>query len=366
MGKRKRRRGWNERQRQETLRAQKPPEADKPAIVPAGSERALCPTCGGHVWKPPASSQKPKSSVKPTSLVPVDQQDLWKNLPPEEPEAVKARISQRLGKKTVVMVGTSPDSVGLAPWGEPGIHAYWGLNDAHHLPCVKMEYITAWFQLHHRWRFTRRTPRYEIDHWGWLQQEHKFPIFMQKHYGDVPNSEKFPLKEVTERYMAGMLGRGNFFQRKYYTCSFSYMIALAMYLGFQRIEIYGVELAQQIEYIMQRPGTEFWLGMAMGSGVQLYLPAKCRILNGVMYGYRWPDKKFAEMNKEPIGIFPEEEDLVGDWDAPAPYPDRFMMPILEYPNMTEDLGQSSKPELGEENAPLSGGMEETSVEKAAA
>lgn len=370
MGKRSRRR-WQEKQQK--LHPHVHNDAGRPVGAGPDAVRARCPTCGGHVWTQGKGSSVPKkSTAKPTSLIPVDQQDLWKNLPPEQPDIVKARISQRLGKRTVVMVGTSPDNAGQTPWDEPGIEAFWSLNDAHHLPFMHMDRVTAWFQLHHRWRFTRRMPRYKIDHWAWLQEKHDFPVFMQKKYDDVPSSAVYPLKEITERYLSGMIGRGGFFQRKYYTCSFPYLIGLAMYLGFQRIEMYGIQLAQQIEYIMQRPCTEFWCGIAIGQGIQLYTPNNCNIMAGAMYGYRWPNLESAKQTGEQIGIFPEEEDLVGNWDEPEPYIDRFLMPILEYPPATDDVmenpaeGDSAAPSGGVESEIESGGVEEAQREAVAA
>ena len=71
---------------------------------------------------------------------------LWQNLPPEDPATISARIQQREGKTTIVVIGTSPDSCGLVPWYED-VDEIWALNDAHHLPFIQMEKITAWFQL---------------------------------------------------------------------------------------------------------------------------------------------------------------------------------------------------------------------------
>ena len=268
---------------------------------------------------------------------------LWQNLPPEDPATVSARIQQREGKTTIVVIGTSPDSCGLVPWYEE-VDEIWALNDCHHLPFMQMEKVTAWFQLHQPWRYRRPTPRYGADHWDFLKEKHDFPIYMQRVDEEVPSSVEFPLYEIAKEFLWSedmsewLLGRGHGYQRKYFSCSFSYMAGLA-YLKWKRgdwgdkplrIEMYGCELAQQKEYIMQRPNTEFWVGLGVGLGVQFYVPAITRIMQGVFYAYRYPsvqdlrneieqqkaNGKWDDRNWEPPeGI--EEEDNVGEWPEPA-------------------------------------------------
>ena len=271
-------------------------------------------------------------------------------------------MRQREGKPTFVCVGTSPDSAGLTAWDEPGIVGYAAVNDCHVLPFTRMDKITHWYQLHHRWRFTRRNPRYgPNDHWAWLQQEHDFPIYMQKRYDDVPSSTPFPLREITEKYMAARLGRGGGFQRKYYTCSFSFILPHVLDMletkympsdynpihdpPYARIEFYGIELAQKQEYIEQRPGTEFWSGYCMGRGIQFYVPQDTKIFHGDLYGYRTPNRagaiagiragnpgiSSAQAVAMAVGENIADDDNVGVWAA---YPDEKY--ALEYPAMTED------------------------------
>jgi hypothetical protein len=170
---------------------------------------------------------------------------------------------------------------------------------------------------------------------------------MQRRYLGIPASVKFPLREVTEAVLCKKIGRGVGWQRKYYGCTFAYCIALALYEGFERIELYGVELAQQIEYIMQRPSTEFWLGIAVGKGVEVYLPAMTRVLQGPMYGYRWPDVPSAKRDKESISPLSIDEDNVGIWDN---YGDGM------FPNMLADLGETEEPDTGSEDAVKSAGI----------
>jgi len=86
-------------------------------------------------------------------------------------------------------------------------------------------------------------------------------------------------------------------------------------------------LAQRQEYIMQRPNTEFWLGLCAGRGVQLYVPQITRILQGVFYAYRYPglndvraEIAASKKNNKPVKWEPTDdlfdEDNVGEWEEP--------------------------------------------------
>jgi len=269
---------------------------------------------------------------------------LWQNLPPEAPEVVSSRIAQREGKTTVVILGTSPDTCGLVPWYEDGIDELWALNDAHHLPFMQMDKVTAWFQLHQPWRYRRPSPRYGAAHWEFLQEKHSFPIYTQRVDEEIPSSVEFPLYEIAKEFLwsddqrGWLLGRGSGFQRKYFACSFSFMAGLA-FLKWKRgdwgdkplrIEMYGCELAQKKEYVMQRPNTEFWVGLGIGMGVQFYVPAITKILQGVFYAYRYPsvqdlrneiaqqkaDGTWDERNWEPPEGT-EDEDNVVEFPEPS-------------------------------------------------
>ena len=273
-----------------------------------------------------------------------DPRILWNNLPPEDPSTISARIRQREGKTTIVVIGTSPDTCGLVPWNEPGIDEIWALNDAHHLPFIHMDKITGWFQLHQPWRYRRPTPRFGAKHWEWLKEEHNFPIYMQRVDEEVPNSVKYPIYEIAKMFLWSeelgewLLGRGPGYNRKYFSCSFAFIAGLAYYYWKTgkwgdkplRLEIYGAELAQKQEYIEQRPNTEFWAGLGIGLGVQLYVPQISRILKGMFYAYRYPsiqDQKREIAEKKANGTWDErnweptddlyDEDNVGEWDEPS-------------------------------------------------
>jgi hypothetical protein len=186
--------------------------------------------------------------------------------------------ASRRGKKTVAIVGGAWSSGPWAPWGETDV---WSLNDHHARPWYKVEGVTRWFQIHPKEVFT--TERIS-KHWEWLQKEHPFPIYMQRVYDDVPNSIKYPLREI-QNELIGNLYRGEEKIEKIFTSTVCYEMALALYEGFERIELYGVELLSEGEYSYQREAMTFWMGKADGMGVEVWMPETCALLVTPLYAY---------------------------------------------------------------------------------
>ena len=248
-------------------------------------------------------------------------------------------------KRTVAMMGTHGKTAPDMPWHELGVDERWLLNDSHGIhyvsPHVKEGRVDRWWQLHHRWRVTRRNTRHATDHWQWLQEVKTVPrIVMQRKFREVPNSEGFPFREICEMLIGGLLGRGMGYVQYYFTNTFSYMFAQILYekikgiKDWERIELYGCELEQlETEYFRQRPGLEFWFGMAAAYGIEVYVPESCYMLYAqdfvkdglgrqfmvqfpgyMAYGFKSPSLEEAKAAKLPIGVDPIEENVIGSWD----------------------------------------------------
>ena len=210
------------------------------------------------------------------------------SLAPQDPITAAELRLERQGKRTLAIVGMAPSTCALAPYDDPDVDI-WVLNEMHAFPWMKR--ATAWFQMHPRNSFEREVAVRNVrGHYEWLQQEHGFPIYMQFEHDDIPDSVEYPLHAVIDHFF-GRVRRGKK-KTKYFSSGFNYMMALALHLGvYQRIEIYGFEMAGQEEYAPQRPGAYLWLGVALGmiaAGVdlELYLPPRCQLLWGALYGYR--------------------------------------------------------------------------------
>jgi hypothetical protein len=262
-------------------------------------------------------------------------------------------------KDTVAMMGTHGRTAPEMPWYEPGIDERWLLNDSHGIeyvkPHVEAGRVDRWWQMHHRWRVTRRATRHATDHWDWLQEVKTVPrIVMQRAFREVPNAEEFKMREISEMFIGGNLGRGAGYVQYYYTNTFSYMFAQILYekktgiKDWERVELYGCELEQlETEYFRQRPGIEFWFGLCVANNIEIYVPESCfmayaqdivpdertgqqRMVQypGYMaYGYKSPSKEeLQERNamraqagepQEAMGVDPVEENVIGAWDDSA-------------------------------------------------
>jgi hypothetical protein len=154
------------------------------------------------------------------------------------------------------------------PFADPG-YDVWGMN------ALYSDYPTegdmdggdyeafmfhAWFQLH--------TPRYMEKHWArgwahhqlWLERKHPFPIYMQKRYRRFPSSMRFPKEQVEDLTPFGW----------YHASTFDWMFAFAIAEGYQRIELWGVNLGPG-EPLSGRACMEYWMGVAHGKGIELYV-----------------------------------------------------------------------------------------------
>jgi hypothetical protein len=64
------------------------------------------------------------------------------------------------------------------------------------------------------------------------------------------------------------------------------MMGLALYQDYDRIEIYGFDMGAQDEFIPQKACAEFWMGLALGLGKEIYMPPNCQLCWAPLYGYQ--------------------------------------------------------------------------------
>ncbi len=198
--------------------------------------------------------------------------DAYTVVAPNDPAQAERMRALRAGKKTVALVGMSPANCGLAPWEDESAEI-WALNEMHAFPWCKR--ATRWFQLHPRSSFTREEAvRGVRGHYEWLKEQHGIPIYMQEQCDDIPDSARYPLDEIIDHFFR--LVKKDIFAVSFFTSTFCYMMALAVYEQFERIEIYGFDMDGGFAH--QREGAMLWLGVAMSRGIELYLPANSKLL----------------------------------------------------------------------------------------
>jgi len=92
------------------------------------------------------------------------------------------------------------------------------------------------------------------------------------------NASLYPYKRIVEK-----------FGTNYFTSSICYMLAYALDKDYELIKLYGVDMSTVLEYYSQKPGVEFWIGMAMMKGCTLDISQGSTIMAppmGVPYGFR--------------------------------------------------------------------------------
>jgi len=184
---------------------------------------------------------------------------------PTEEKLIEKNRKERKNDKLVIL-GTA-NTMKDAPFHDES-YDIWTVSSAitHGKQTVKR--VTRIFELHcdRRWKnFQSRIP---------LMNERGVPVYMQKHNPEVPNSIPYPIGTILNKY------------RDYMTNSISWIIALAIEEGYKEISFYGVHMVTTSEYADEMPSCEYFLGLAEGMGIKVYIPPAADMLKATkLYGY---------------------------------------------------------------------------------
>ncbi len=170
------------------------------------------------------------------------------------------------GRKKFALVGFATSSREEAPWDDPE-YVIVGLNQLYrHIPRAD-----AWLEIHANWN---EHVVEGTDHAGWLAAA-PIPIFMKERVAGIPNSVRFPIERAIAEFS------------DYFTSTVAFGIALAILEGFTTIGIYGVDLIVGTEYFSQKACVEYLLGIAVGRGIEVRLPALSALCKSTFrYGYQ--------------------------------------------------------------------------------
>ena len=91
------------------------------------------------------------------------------------------------------------------------------------------------------------------------------PVLMQKSMEGVPNSLTYPkeAKEMMDNYIESSTG---------------YMLAYAIYLDIDVIELHGIGAPFDSHYVHQRANLEFMIGFALSRGIQIQINDKSELM----------------------------------------------------------------------------------------
>ncbi len=97
------------------------------------------------------------------------------------------------------------------------------------------------------------------------------------------NSIPYPYKRISKK-----------FNTEYFSNTISYMIALALDMGYKKIRFYGCDMMTSAEYAWEKGGLEYWLGRAHGMGVKTEISEGSSLLKtitGKPYGVKYYNLK---------------------------------------------------------------------------
>lgn len=196
-------------------------------------------------------------------------------------------------RKKIAVCGFASSSRHLIPINDPSWEL-WGMNQLYrHIPRAD-----RWFDIHWNWD-SEVVPG--TDYRGWLSTC-GIPVYMMQRIPDIPTSLTYPLQR-----MIGMAG-------DYFTSTVAFMVALAIdqvdehvrarltMEGSRRpaesqarqaelyaeyvIGLFGIDLVVEEEYFHQKPCAEFWTGVAVGRGIEVFIPPQSALCKqSYRYGY---------------------------------------------------------------------------------
>src|SRR3990167_950164 len=149
-----------------------------------------------------------------------------------------------------------------------------------------------------------RTPH----HLRWLSTC-GIPVYMQNQDERIPTSIRFPFEAVAES-----LGHPDVTGKKrlYLTSSAAWMLAFALWehkegLTISEIRTPGIEMLLGTEYARQKPCVEFWLGRAMGMGIEwIRPPTGSSLVSDAIYAVDYLEpQRIEEELVRPVTVFPD-------------------------------------------------------------
>lgn len=235
-------------------------------------------------------------------------------------------------KKKIAIVGTTSSLVD-APYNDPEWEI-WGLNGAYQA----MPRWDKWFDMHGMEVLKKH---HQPEYFTFLKAAGDKAMLAHKS-DELPEAKLFPAKELVDKY-----GR-------YFTNTVAWLTAYAIEELLKRKEgdeklvlgIWGVNMAMDTEYSIQRPSCEYFLGVAEGKGIDVIIPEtsemlKCSFLYGVepipAYIKKMPDKK-----RELMGNYNEIMTNIDNGQGYMNYITGYMKSIEEIMKYTEDKSEEVK------------------------
>lgn len=146
-----------------------------------------------------------------------------------------------------------------------------------------------WFEIHEM----RVQPADDLE---WLTRC-PIPVYLHELDPRVPNGVRLPIERL-EAMVPGLPPT--------WASTFAYQVAMAMLEGFETIALYGCDFSSPREWLCERPNLLFWVGLAMGRGIEVQIPAESTLL---AHPYRYG----LEYDREAIWSDQRVASAVHDW-----------------------------------------------------
>lgn len=170
----------------------------------------------------------------------------------------------------IAIVGTCESSRLLAPWHDDA-WTKWVCGPRNtDVPCAD-----AWFELHAPHELNAPAD----DAWRqWLAKQ-EFDVYLQdpSQHPDIPKAKRFPLEDVLAQFPPP----------HFFTSTIAWMMGFALtQIGIKEIAIFGVDMAHDTEYGLQKPGCHYLAHEARRFGVKVSTPPQSDLLRSIpLYGY---------------------------------------------------------------------------------
>lgn len=153
----------------------------------------------------------------------------------------------------VILIGGAGTSVPV-PEVVPGVER-WGINELRFMAggVKRFAHCTRWFDLHHKPHIVGR----KRNAWGWYRSL-DIPLYLWQTYEDLPTSRVYPLKDVQREFGGTRL----------FTSSLDYLLAYALLLRFDEIELYAYRMGHP-SYRHQVGSGRWWLKQCEVRGVKV-------------------------------------------------------------------------------------------------
>jgi hypothetical protein len=201
--------------------------------------------------------------------------------------------------RKICIVGTGP-SWNEAPFDDESWEI-WTFNEAY--KTIGDKRATRWFEIHDRYSPSKNTP----EHAAFLQSC-TIPLYMREHYDDIPASLAFPKDELMAHFTKkGCNGA------TYFTCTASWLIALAIFEDCDELMLCGIDAALHSEHGYQIPSCEYWIGLAEGMGKRVTIAGEGGLLKcHHLYGFEGSNKFSVFLKKNLKGLKEREKQYAAE------------------------------------------------------